>query len=877
MSLDRRACVSASLTLCLLAGSAVASPPVSMIHGFDDPDGATPVVELVVPGTAKVTLGEAASLIASRDCLPAFSANAAPEGDMPTAVKFLPDGSAFIIAHRDTNNLLVFDSATRALIRDIPLSGSPADLAITADGTTAITANMIQDTISFVDLSTGTEVAVVGAGDGPGQVRITPDQTTALVGNIADGTITVLDIAARSPINLVTGVGFFNTFSANFEAFAVTSTISNPFEIIDNTRLLFADRGNDRIQVIDFVTNAVTNLPSAADPARVSINADGSTAVVSHVGSDDVITVVDLAVPSISKTIAIPSGGPAFNGAIAINPTGTKAAVAISNASVIVDLATNAVSPSLSTASVNEFVNTFDGSRVLAVGFFGSLLDYATGTKITDTNNQVSGALGGASPIADLAVMCSTTFGDDKVVVSTAAVGAGLIEFTRSGSDPEGDRMRSGTVSPDGAIGLATGNFSDTVVVYDTVAGTVLGYAPVGQRPGEVRVTPDSSKAVVANRDSTFATVIDLNTFTSTDVNISTRGDQVEISPDGRYAYIFVISGGDGVWRIDLDTNAVAGPKLITGDGGGVSFAGNQFSGMAQSPDGSVLVTCNTYANTGTNAPDSITLIDAVSWSVFTTVTVGDFPVRAAFAPDGGEVYVSNRNEDTVSIVDLTLAVPIEVASPFVGDSPYEMVASPDGTRLYVSLAGSNPGVAVVDLNTRTLQATIPLTSTPTGIALSDDGSQLFVSGGSATASNAGGLTFTDAGEIAVIDTTSNTVSEIVCTDSWMTDLAIAANGRGFAPNLAGEAGTPFAFAAACPADLTGSADPNDLSYGNPDGDADGDDFFFYLDAFTNTQLATCDLTGSSDPNDPSYAIPDGDCDGDDFFFYLDLFVAGCS
>ncbi|MFG0326711.1 MAG: GC-type dockerin domain-anchored protein [Phycisphaerales bacterium JB037] len=79
-----------------------------------------------------------------------------------------------------------------------------------------------------------------------------------------------------------------------------------------------------------------------------------------------------------------------------------------------------------------------------------------------------------------------------------------------------------------------------------------------------------------------------------------------------------------------------------------------------------------------------------------------------------------------------------------------------------------------------------------------------------------------------------------------------------------------------CRADLTGSSDPNDPTYGMPDGDADGDDFFFYLDAFSTGNLAVCDITGSSDPNDPSFDTPDGDCDGDDFFRYLDLFQVGC-
>jgi hypothetical protein len=80
----------------------------------------------------------------------------------------------------------------------------------------------------------------------------------------------------------------------------------------------------------------------------------------------------------------------------------------------------------------------------------------------------------------------------------------------------------------------------------------------------------------------------------------------------------------------------------------------------------------------------------------------------------------------------------------------------------------------------------------------------------------------------------------------------------------------------ACRADLTGSSDPNDPSYGVPDGTVDGSDFFYYLDQFVAGNLATADLTGSSDPNDPTYGVPNGVIDGSDFFYYLDLFVLGC-
>ncbi|MCC6286119.1 MAG: hypothetical protein IT439_12610 [Phycisphaerales bacterium] len=98
-------------------------------------------------------------------------------------------------------------------------------------------------------------------------------------------------------------------------------------------------------------------------------------------------------------------------------------------------------------------------------------------------------------------------------------------------------------------------------------------------------------------------------------------------------------------------------------------------------------------------------------------------------------------------------------------------------------------------------------------------------------------------------------------------DLVVTDFGPGCTPSVT----CPSSF---CAADLTGSSDPNDPSYGVPDGLVDASDFFYYLDQFVNGNLAIADLTGSSDPNDPSYGVPDGDADADDFFVYLDRFVA---
>lgn len=80
-----------------------------------------------------------------------------------------------------------------------------------------------------------------------------------------------------------------------------------------------------------------------------------------------------------------------------------------------------------------------------------------------------------------------------------------------------------------------------------------------------------------------------------------------------------------------------------------------------------------------------------------------------------------------------------------------------------------------------------------------------------------------------------------------------------------------------CPADLSGSADPADPTYGRPDGMIDAADFFYFLDQFAEGNRDVADLTGSADPNDGGYGVPDRLVDAGDFFYYLDLFVAPCS
>jgi YVTN family beta-propeller protein len=626
----------------------------------------------------------------------------APEGDTPMELAFTPDGSQIIIAHRDSQNLIVFDADTRQVVQTIPVTGSPNSMAISSDGLYAVTANIFEDTASIVDLVAGSEVAVVPVGDQPGVVRITPDGTMAVVGNTVDSSLSIIDIGAATEVRCIADAPFTLRTQWTPENGSVSYTFSS-FEIAaDNKTVIHPDRFGDRIQFFDIVAGTTFSLASSGSPASVAITPDGTKAVVGHESSVRLVSVIDVASQSITKTI--PTGADIRDGTIAINPSGTKAVVAVLNAARVVNLVTDTVSGDLATACCLRLRVTADGQYCFAGGYQGSLISFDTETIVANLNNVLSASIVATSPTGPRAASVANHFGEDLLVFNTDGAAGFLEEIVPSGPPPEGDKARTAAISPDGSTAVVVNILSDNATIVDVPNRLVEEIVPVGDRPAEVEITPDGSKAVVANLDSTFVSVIDLSTKSVTNVTISRRGSQVEISPDGQYAYVAVVADGDGVWRIDLNSLTVADSKLLTGNMGGVGSLFSQSSGMTLSHDGATLVTCNSFDN-------DISIIDTASWSQVARVPVGTFPVRAVFSSDDSTIYVTNRNSDTVSVVNNAGAGSTVVGTISVDDFPFELAVAPDGSRLFVGdrNASGDAQIDVVDLPGTVVTNTIVL------------------------------------------------------------------------------------------------------------------------------------------------------------------------
>ena len=98
-----------------------------------------------------------------------------------------------------------------------------------------------------------------------------------------------------------------------------------------------------------------------------------------------------------------------------------------------------------------------------------------------------------------------------------------------------------------------------------------------------------------------------------------------------------------------------------------------------------------------------------------------------------GRLYVANGNEDSVSVIDTSTdrVVNTLVIKPFreaaFGAAPTALALSHDGSTLYVACGGLN-AIAVFRTSDGKLAGMIPTAWYPAGLALSPDGKYLAVS-----------------------------------------------------------------------------------------------------------------------------------------------------
>ena len=145
---------------------------------------------------------------------------------------------------------------------------------------------------------------------------------------------------------------------------------------------------------------------------------------------------------------------------------------------------------------------------------------------------------------------------------------------------------------------------------------------------------------------------------------------------------------------------------------------------------------------------------EGTNLTVIATVPVGLLPTGVAYDPAKGEIFVTNRNSRTVSIIsDSTYTV---VATIPVRTNPEGMAYDPVRREIFVANQGSGT-VSVISDSTNTVVATVPVGSEPWGIAYDSGKGEIFVANGGS-------------GTVSVLLASSNLAAPIVSVSQEMVD-----------------------------------------------------------------------------------------------------------
>jgi len=251
---------------------------------------------------------------------------------------------------------------------------------------------------------------------------------------------------------------------------------------------------------------------------------------------------------------------------------------------------------------------------------------------------------------------------------------------------------------------------ANVVSVLDTATGTVMGTIPVGTGPTRVAITRDGTRAYVTNAESDSISVIDT----------------------GSDAVIATIPVGDNP------------------------------SYLAVTPDAGSL-----YVMTGGG---TVEVVDATQHSVIATIPVGSSG-EIAITPDGTRAYVAAGLVYVIDTATNTLVRSFEATTapiPGVANNALSVALSPDGTRAYVGVfvfgtgtsgitAGGN--IVLVDTASESVAGTIFLGSVPGPLALTPDGSRLYVGIQSTFVNTGYGSGFFPGSHVVIVDTITDAVS----------------------------------------------------------------------------------------------------------------------
>ena len=267
----------------------------------------------------------------------------------------------------------------------------------------------------------------------------------------------------------------------------------------------------------------------------------------------------------------------------------------------------------------------------------------------------------GSHPVYVSSVAVSFVYVAESGTNNVAILDAGLGVLSKE--LPVGNNPVAIAQTPDGLWAYVANQGSNTVSLIDTVNQVINVTLPTGLSPIWVTAKSDSSTVYVLNQGSGTITVIDaVNKVIVGTVSVGPLPRMMAFDKVNHRLYV-ANTGSNTVSVFNADPQI---PVLLA-----TVTVGNGPAAIAPLPDGSRFYVANTGCTDAVNLTgctgNTVSVVDALSFAVRKTLTVGIAPVALAATPESTKVIVANRDSNNINDIrtlDDTVIATINSASP---------------------------------------------------------------------------------------------------------------------------------------------------------------------------------------------------------------------
>ena len=231
-------------------------------------------------------------------------------GGQPTDVTFSPDGLRAYVTHRLDDNVAVIDTHARRVLKTVPVGDEPHGVITDKTGSLIYVLNTSADSISVIDAETLVETKRLAASRSPWSLDISPDGRHIAATNtlsrfvefrtpsISEVTIVDTERAVVESRFVVPGANLMQGIAWHPSGQYALITLNRTKNLVPMTRLLQGWTITNGLGVVwrdGRVDQVLLDEPDQCfpDAADVAISPDGSIALVTSSGSDQV-AVIDL-------------------------------------------------------------------------------------------------------------------------------------------------------------------------------------------------------------------------------------------------------------------------------------------------------------------------------------------------------------------------------------------------------------------------------------------------------------------------------------------------------------------------------------------------------------------------------------------------------